>query len=127
MNLKPIACALALALGNVAALAAQDSAAAPAPAPAPSLTVTDALIAKALVDRVPQDTGSTFPASVGQVICWTKITGATTGTPIHHIWFHGDTQVGDVTLTVGGSPWRTWSRKTVPAEATGAWHVEIRD
>jgi len=49
MNLKPIACALALALGNVAVLAAQDSAAVPAPTPAPSLTVTDALIAKALV------------------------------------------------------------------------------
>jgi hypothetical protein len=43
------------------------------------------------------------------------------------VWFHGDTQVGDVELQVGGSPWRTWSRKTAPAEWTGAWHVEVKD
>src|SRR5204863_332387 len=49
------------------------------------------------------------------------------GSTLHHVWFHGDTQVGDVELQVGGSPWRTWSRKTVPADWTGAWHVEVRD
>src|SRR5205814_1422584 len=49
------------------------------------------------------------------------------GTAIHHVWFHGDTQVGDVELQVGGSPWRTWSRKSVPADWTGPWHVEVRD
>jgi len=63
---------------------------------------------------------------VGQLICWTKVTGAGGGS-IHHVWFHGDTQVGDVELQVGGSPWRTWSKKTVPADWTGAWHVEVRD
>ena len=127
MNLKHIACILALALGGPSILAAQDSAAAPAPTPTPSLTVTEALIAQSVVDRVAQDTGSAFPATVGQVVCWTKITGATAGATLHHVWFHGDAQVGDVELTLGGSPWRTWSRKTVPADATGAWHVEIRD
>jgi hypothetical protein len=125
MNLNHIACALAVALGNAGILAAQDSAA--APAPAPSITVTEAVIAKTLADRVPQDTGSAFPAEVGQVVCWTKISGASGGATIHHVWFHGDTQVGDVELTVGGSPWRTWSRKNIPTDATGAWHVEIRD
>jgi len=89
--------------------------------------VTEAVIAKSVVDRVPQDTGSALPVDVGQVVCWTKITGASAGATIHHVWFHGDTQVGDVELTLGGSPWRTWSRKTVPAGAAGAWHVEIRD
>lgn len=133
MNLQPIACAaLALALGGATVLAAQDSTrpaqdSTAAPVAAASLTVTDALIAKSVVDRAPQDTASTFPAEVGQVVCWTKIAGASGGTTIHHVWFHGDTQVGDVELTIGGSPWRTWSRKTVPADATGAWHVEIRD
>ncbi len=34
---------------------------------------------------------------------------------------------GDVELQVGGSPWRTWSKKTVPPDWTGAWHVEVRD
>src|SRR5947208_1791404 len=73
--------------------------------------------------------GSLFPVDVGQLVFWTKVSGAPAGTEttIHHVWFHGDTQVGDVELHVAGSPWRTWSRKTVPADWTGAWHVEVRD
>ena len=123
---------LALLAFAVAPLAAQDStaaksaAAAAAAAPA-SLQVTDAAIAKSVVDRAPQDTGATFGADVAQLICWTKIEGASGATSVHHVWFHGDQQVADVELQVGGSPWRTYSRKTVPADWTGAWHVEVRD
>src|SRR6266704_672897 len=114
--------ASALLLGR--GLAAQDTtkAAAPAAAPAaatPSVTVVEAVVARSVLDRQPQDTGSVFPADVGQLICWTKVEGAG-GSSTHHVWFHGDTQVA-------GSPWRTWSRKTVPADWTGAWHVEVRD
>jgi hypothetical protein len=114
---------------GVRGAAAQDTTHAPAAVPATvpaAVTVTDAAVAKTVVDRQPQDTGTTFPADVGQLICWTKLSGAS-GTTIHHVWLHGDTQVGDVELQVGGSPWRTWSRKTVTAEQTGAWHVEVRD
>ena len=136
--MKRIALVVAVLLSR--SLAAQDSTQAPtppaAPAPAPAApaaaptaaaaTVSEAVVAKTVTDRVPQDTGTTFPADVGQVACWTKVSGAS-GTTIHHVWFHGDTQVGDVELQVGGSPWRTWSRKTVPPDWTGAWHVEVRD
>jgi hypothetical protein len=108
------------------ALAAQDSTQAAAAAAAPEVTVVEAVVAKSVVDRQPQDTGSAFPADVGQLVCWTKVTGAG-GSSIHHVWFHGDTQVGDVELQISGSPWRTWSRKTVPADWTGAWHVEVKD
>ena len=125
--------ALSLLAGG-GGLAAQDTTkAAPAPAPAQpasaSVSVDEAAVAKNVVDRVPQDTGSVFPVDVGQLAFWTKVSGAPAGaeTTIHHVWFHGDTQVGDVELHVGGSPWRTWSRKTVPADWTGAWHVEVRD
>ena len=100
-------------------------AAAPAAAAAPDVTIGEAAVARSVVDRQPQDTGSTFPADVGQLVCWTKVVGAG-GSSVHHVWFHGDTQVGDMELQVGGSPWRTWSRKSVPADWTGAWHVEIR-
>ena len=108
-------------------LAAQDSTAAKPAATAASLQVTDAAIAKSVVGRAPQDTGSAFPADVAQLICWTKIEGASGSSAVHHVWFHGDQQVADVELPVGGSPWRTYSRKTVPADWTGAWHVEVRD
>jgi len=108
-------------------LAAQDTTKAAAPAAAaPQVTVVEAVVARSVLDRQPQDTSSAFPADVGQLISWTKLEGAG-GSSIHHVWFHGDTQVGDVELQVGGSPWRTWSRKTVPPDWTGAWHVEVRD
>src|SRR2546428_9387733 len=111
--------ASALLLGR--GLAAQDTtkAAAPAPAPAPaaatpSVTVVEAVVAKSVLDRQPQDTGSVFAADVGQLICWTKGEGAG-GSRTHHVGVHGHTPVGDVELHVGGSPWRQWSRKTGPA------------
>ena len=120
-----------LTLLAIRSLAGQDTTRTPTPAPAPTpapvaVTVTDAVVADSVVDRQPQDTGSAFPATVGQLVCWSLVTGGS-GTAIHHVWFHGDTQVGDVELQVGGSPWRTWSRKTIPADWTGAWHVDVRD
>ena len=99
---------------------------APAPAAAPSTVSVEAVLARSVADRAPQDTGSAFPDSVGTVILWMRVTGAG-GQTLHHVWFHGGDNVGDVPLTIGGSPWRTWSRKSVPADAKGAWHVEIRD
>jgi len=137
--MKRIWMLVAVPLFTVRGVAAQDTTHAPAAAPAPArpapaapaapaaaVTVTGAVVAKTVVDRQPQDSGSTFPTDVGQLVCWTKVEGAS-GTAIHHVWFHGDTQVGDIELQVSGSPWRTWSRKSVPADWTGAWHVEVRD
>ena len=90
--MKPISIA-ALALLLAQGLAAQDTthAAAPAAAPAASVSVVEAVVARSVVDRVPQDTGTAFPADVGQVVLWTKVGGATAATTIHHVWFHGDT------------------------------------
>lgn len=123
--MKRIATILTLAVCAAPGIAAQDTSKTAAPAAA-AVDVAEAVVARSVVDRQPQDTGTAFPADVGQLICWTKVTGAG-GAAIHHVWFHGDTQVGDVELQVGGSPWRTWSRKTVPPDWTGAWHVEVRD
>ena len=123
-----------LLLGFAGSLAAQDTTkqappAAPPPAaaaaPAGNITV-DAVLARNVADRAPQDTGSAFSDSVGTVVLWMRVTGGN-GQTLHHVWFHGGDQVGDVPLTIGGSPWRSWSRKTIPADAKGAWHVEIRD
>jgi len=117
---------LVLLFGLVGPVVAQDTTAAPAAAAAASAVTVEAVLARTLVDRAPQDTGTAFPDSVGTIVLWTRVSGAD-GQTLHHVWFFGDTEVGDVPLTIGGSPWRTWSRKTIPVEATGAWHVEIRD
>jgi hypothetical protein len=115
---------IALLLGLAGGLAAQDSTAA-APAAQSAVTV-EAVLARSVVDRAPQDTGAAFPPDVASLVLWMRVTGGD-GQTLNHVWFHGDTEVGNVPLTIGGSPWRTWSRKTIPADATGAWHVEIRD
>jgi len=117
--------ALVLGLGLTSGLAAQDTTAAAAPAVQSAATV-EAVLARSVLDRVPQDTGVAFPPDVGTLVLWMRVTGGD-GQTLNHVWFHGDTEVGNVPLTIGGSPWRTWSRKTIPADATGAWHVEIRD
>src|SRR5438094_5671258 len=105
--------ASALLLGR--GLAAQDTTQAAAPAAAtPQVTVVEAVVARSVVDRQPQDTGAAFPADVAQLNCWTKLEGAG-GSSIHHVWFHGDTQGGDVELQVGGWRGRTWVRKPGPA------------
>jgi hypothetical protein len=118
---------LAMVLGFAGVVAAQDTtAAAAAAAPAQTVVTVEAVLARSVVDRAPQDTGVAFPADVGGLVLWTRVTGGA-GQTLNHVWFHGDTEVGNIPLTIGGSPWRTWSRKTIPADATGAWHVEIRD
>jgi hypothetical protein len=87
----------------------------------------EAVLARSVVDRVPQDSGTTFPADVGELVLWTRVTGAAAESVIHHVWMRGEEQVADIELRIGGSPWRTWSRKTIPADWTGAWRVEVRD
>jgi len=122
---------LVLLLAVALPAAAQDTtkaAAPPAPPPAaaPSTATVEAVLARSVVDRAPQDTGTAFPDSVGTLVLWMRVTDGN-GQTLHHVWFHGGDQVGDVPLTIGGSPWRSWSRKSIPADAKGAWHVEIRD
>ncbi|HXF95821.1 MAG TPA: DUF2914 domain-containing protein [Gemmatimonadales bacterium] len=126
MKVTRITVALVALLAGAAG--AQDTAAVQQPAAAPSLTV-EAVLTRAVLDRMPQDTVSAIPAPAGAdtLYLWTRVTGAMPGTVIHHVWFRGDEQVADVELTLGGSPWRTWSKKTIPAEWTGAWRVEVRD
>jgi hypothetical protein len=118
---------IALLVGLTTGLAAQDTSAARPAAPAAQSPVTvEAVLARNVMDRAPQDTGVAFAPDVGTLVLWMRVTGGE-GQTLNHVWYHGDTEVGNVPLTIGGSPWRTWSRKTIPADATGAWHVEIRD
>lgn len=91
------------------------------------LSVEESAIALDVIDRMPVGSDSTFVASVGRVYCWTLVTGAEGEVAIHHVWFHGDQEMADIELRIGGSPWRSWSSKAIVPEWTGAWRVEVRD
>lgn len=109
-------------------------AAAPAPAPAArpaaeakaaaAIAVVDAKVATAVADREPQGAAESFPASVGKIYCWTKVT-APAGSEITHVWYRGAEKVNEVKLQLKQPTTRTWSVKTVPAEWVGDWKVEV--
>ena len=98
-------------------LAAQDAAAA-----GPTV---EAAVGTGVQDRQLQGGAESFPASVGKVYCFTKIGKTAPGAEFEHVWYHGTDEVGRVKLTAQASPWRTYSSKNVPPEATGDWRVDV--
>lgn len=82
---------------------------------------------KSLTNRECADASESFASTDGTVYAWTKVVGPKDGGELHHVWFKGDDQMGDVTLKIGGSPWRTYSKKTLGDKSQGDWRVEVRD
>jgi hypothetical protein len=95
----------------------------------------DLVLATGVVDRepvgaaeaFPADVGSAeaFPADVGRVYAWMRVTGAA-DQAIQVVWQHGSLSF-NVPLEIGGSPWRTWSYKTILPAWVGEWTVEVQD
>lgn len=81
-------------------------------------------VGKSIAAGMPVDTASAFNASTTQLAGWTRVTGIPAGSRITHLWIHGADSL-KVELNVGGSPWRTYSRKTIPAGAIGDWTLEV--
>jgi len=62
----------------------------------------------------------------GPVVFWTRVLGGRPGDVIHHVWFHEGQRVTLAELTLGGSHWRTHSRRFLDPGLTGRWVVEAR-
>ena len=84
-------------------------------------------ICTAVVDRACEGDGSAFPADVGKVFAHTRILGMEVGGSVVHRWIYGDRTMAEVTLSVGGPDWRTWSSKNIDPLWTGSWKVEVID
>lgn len=91
------------------------------------LTVARGVICKSIEEREPVDIDSTFSKDVGQLCCFTQITGAENPTTIKHVWYFGDTERANVELSVRSISWRTHSSKRIMEHEVGAWRVEILD
>ena len=96
-------------------------------ATAADLQVEDAAVCTDVVDRQPVDSGTSFSVSTGRLYCFTRIVGAQDPTQVVHAWYFGDEERARVTLSVGGSNWRTYSSKQVQEHEIGAWRVEVLD
>jgi len=89
--------------------------------------VTQAVVARDVQDREPVEAGSSFPADVEQLVCFTRVEGAGDEATLFHVWMRGDEEVARVELPVRGSSWRTWSKKRILSDWTGPWSVRIED
>jgi len=62
-----------------------------------------------------------------QVSFWTRVENGTRGEAIDHVWSREGVEAARISLTLGGSPWRTHSAKTLWQGSAGNWTVEARD
>ena len=92
-----------------------------------NLQVEVATVSKDVIDRAPVEAASSFPASVGKLFCFTKITGALNPTHITHVWSFDGTERARVELEVNSPSWRTYSSKNIENHEVGAWRVEVVD
>lgn len=96
---------------------AQDSAATRA-------VTVEAAVGTSVAAKALAGAAESFPSGTASVVCFTKITGAA-DTEIEHVWYKGNTEMTRVKLAIKGSPYRTWSVKTLPAEAKGDWRCDV--
>jgi hypothetical protein len=84
--------------------------------------VTDAKLGRNVVDREVADETTTF--AVGEkAYLWLRVEGGTDET-LTVVWKINDMEF-PVDLRIGGSPWRTWSTKTL--HLPGKWTVTVTD
>lgn len=111
-----------------AAPATQEAVAAPAPeaAPAPAaveIKAEKAVVATEIKDKEPVGENTVF-SGVESVYFWNKITASATPAKIKHVYYLNDKMVNTIELEIKGSPYRTWTKKTV---LPGKWKVELTD
>ncbi len=92
---------------------------APAPAPAAEVQVGTAIENRALVGAA-----EAFPVGTQKLFCFSRVSNAE-GSEVEHVWYKGDTEMGRVKLTIGGSPWRTHSSKNLGEDAAGDWRCDV--
>jgi hypothetical protein len=86
-------------------------------------SVDPAVLCTAVVDRACEGVETMFPAGVGKVYAHTTILdhkGSVT-----HRWIFKSKVMAEVELKVNGTPWRTWSAKTIDPLWSGEWKVEV--
>jgi hypothetical protein len=89
---------------------------------AKGLKVTEAKLGKDVQNKKLVDTASTFTVNE-KAYLWMRLSGGPADS-ITVTWKHGD-QSYPTKLNVGGSPWRTWSYKTL--DVAGTWTVTVSD
>jgi Protein of unknown function (DUF2914) len=111
----------AIALVSATSARAQDPTQAGA---AKAAATVEASVGTSVADRTLAGAAESFPKGTEKLYCFSKVTGAE-NSEIEHVWYKGEAEQGRVKLKVGGSPWRTYSSKTLGADASGDWRCDV--
>jgi hypothetical protein len=105
---------------------AQDSTAKQAgtPAAAKAAATAEVSVGTAYADHAITGAAESFPKGTAKLFCLSKVTGAE-NSEVEHVWYKGDAEQGRVKLKIGGSPWRTYSSKTLGDDASGDWRCDV--
>ena len=90
---------------------------------AKSSATAEASVGTAVANHELTGAAQSFPKGTAKLYCFSKVTGA--DSVIEHVWYKGDAEQGRVKLKVGGSPWRTFSTKTLGEDASGDWRCDV--
>ena len=67
-----------------------------------------------LVERLkPVEPGRRFPAGVGKLYCFSRISNVEKETEVHHVWYRGTEERLRIALPVKPPSWRTYSWKRI--------------
>ena len=83
------------------------------------------VICQNVVNRSPVGVGDVFPKEVKRLYCFTRLISSQGDTEVTHNWYYQGKLKASIVLPVKSKKWRTWSSKTILAEWTGEWMVEI--
>lgn len=115
-----------LLVGAIVALAIAPSAhaqAATQAGAAKSMAAADVSVGTAVANHELTGSAASFPKGTSKLYCFSKLTDA--DSVVEHVWYKGDAEQGRVKLKVGGSPWRTFSTKTLGPDASGEWRCDV--
>ena len=90
---------------------------------AKSSATAEASVGTAVANHELTGAAESFPKGTAKLYCFSKLTGA--DSLVEHVWYKGDAEQGRVKLKVGGSPWRTYSTKTLGPDASGDWRCDV--
>ena len=120
---RPASLLVAAAIAMILAPAARAQAPTQAGA-AKSAATVEVSVGTAVADHALTGAAESFPKGTAKLYCFSKVTGAA-DSEVEHVWYKGDVEQGRVKLKVGGSPWRTYSTKTLGEDASGDWRCDV--
>ena len=91
---------------------------------AKSAATVEVTVGTAVANHEVTGSAESYPKGTAKLFCLSKVTGAE-NTEVEHVWYKGDAEQGRVKLKVGGSPWRTYSSKTLGPDASGDWRCDV--